>query len=144
MSEEQSLASAREAIRAAHEQSVRLAEQAASPESKKRAALAMSTLAQRSEGQTAAESNDAVHDEEFERVRQSASGDEPGRVKLTVKLPERDMATLRSIAAKRDMTLTDVVRRAIAMEQFIEEVQSQGGKLLVEQPDHSMRQLVLR
>ncbi|HLZ30030.1 MAG TPA: hypothetical protein VKV73_22135 [Chloroflexota bacterium] len=40
--------------------------------------------------------------------------------------------------------MTDVVRRAIAMEQFIEEVESQGGKLLVEQPDHSMRQLVLR
>lgn len=65
-------------------------------------------------------------------------------MKLTVNLPEREMATLRGIAARRDISMTDAVRRAIAMEQFIEEVESQGGKLLVEQPDHSIRHLVLR
>jgi len=69
---------------------------------------------------------------------------EPGRVKLTVNLPEREMAILRTIAAKRDISLTDAVRRAIAMEQFIDEVQTEGGKLLVEQPDRTIRQLVVR
>ncbi|MDQ6669789.1 MAG: ribbon-helix-helix protein, CopG family [Chloroflexota bacterium] len=79
-----------------------------------------------------------------EKLAREQSGEETGRVKLTVNLPERDMATLRNIAARRDMSMTDVVRRAIAMEQFIEEVESEGGKLLVEQRDRSMRQLVLR
>jgi hypothetical protein len=69
---------------------------------------------------------------------------ELGRVKLTVNLPEREMAVLRRIAARRDISITDAVRRAIAMEQFIEETQAEGGKLLVEQPDHTIRQLVVR
>jgi len=69
---------------------------------------------------------------------------ESGRVKLTVNLPEREMATLRKIAAKRDISLTDAVRRAIAMEQYVDEVQAEGGKLIVEQRDHTMRELVLR
>jgi hypothetical protein len=91
------------------------------------------------------EANDADYGKDQEvRPVGIPSNEEMGRVKLTVNLPEREMATLRSIAAKRDISLTDVVRRAIAMEQFIEEVESQGGKLLVEQPDHRMRQLVLR
>jgi hypothetical protein len=63
---------------------------------------------------------------------------------FTVNLPEREMATLRSIAARRDISITDAVRRAIAMARFIEEVESQGGKLLVEQPDRSVQQLALR
>ena len=93
--------------------------------------------------------------EPVEIVQSAAAGDpvsangmaeqvEAGRVKLTVNLPEREMAVLRRIADRRDITLTDAVRRAIAMEQFIEEVERQGGKLLVEQPDRTIRQLVLR
>lgn len=69
---------------------------------------------------------------------------EPGRVKLTVNLPEREMATLRRIAAKRDISLTDAVRRAIAMEEFVDQVEADHGHLLVELPDRTIRQLVVR
>jgi len=72
------------------------------------------------------------------------SDSEPGRVKLTVNLPEREMQMLRKIANRRDISLTDAVRRAIAMEQLVEEVNQEGGKLLVERSDRSIQQLVLR
>ena len=106
-----------------------------------------------SEAQTVAETNQAVATPGVEvepttRARPSRQTDEPriesGRVKLTVNIPEREMVILRKLATKRDISLTDAVRRAIAMEQFLEEVERDGGKLLVEQPDRTIRQVVVR
>lgn len=64
-------------------------------------------------------------------------------VKLTVMLPEADVATLKTLAASRDITVTAVLRRAIAAEWFIEERLAAGEKILVER-DGVMREVVFR
>jgi hypothetical protein len=69
--------------------------------------------------------------------------DEATRVKVTVNLRPEDLETLRAIARRRKITLTEAIRRAIAMERFVEAAIADGGNLLVEQKDKRLRQLVL-
>jgi len=69
--------------------------------------------------------------------------DEATRVKVTVNLRPEDLETLRAIAKRRKITLTEAIRRAIAMERFVEAAIADGGNLLVEQKDKRLRQLVL-
>jgi len=69
--------------------------------------------------------------------------DEATRVKVTVNLRPEDLETLRAIAKRRKITLTEAIRRAIAMERFVEAALADGGNLLVEQKDKRLRQLVL-
>ena len=65
-------------------------------------------------------------------------------VKVTVNLSEEDVEALKEIAARRGITLTESIRRAIAMERFVDEAQVSGAKILIEEPDKSVRQLVIR
>lgn len=69
--------------------------------------------------------------------------DEATRVKVTVNLRPEDLETLRAIAKRRKITMTEALRRAIAMERFVEAAIADGGNLLVEQKDKRLRQLVL-
>jgi hypothetical protein len=70
---------------------------------------------------------------------------ELGRIRrIRVNLPREDIDTLNKIAASRHITTTDVLRRAIAMERFIEETLERKAKLLVEEPDKTVRELLIR
>lgn len=69
--------------------------------------------------------------------------DEATRVKVTVNLRPEDLETLRAIAKRRKITMTEALRRAIAMERFVDAAIADGGNLLVEQKDKRLRQLVL-
>ena len=55
-----------------------------------------------------------------------------------------DIETLRVLAERRGVSKTEVVRRALALEKFIEESADQGEKLLIQAPDKSVRQLLIR
>jgi hypothetical protein len=73
-------------------------------------------------------------------VRQVASP----RVKVTFNLLRTEVEELRELARKHGRTATDTVRRAIAMEQYIDRVISEGSRLLVQTKDGKVREIVPR
>jgi len=64
--------------------------------------------------------------------------------KVTFNLPDDDVAALRRLAAARNLTVTAVLRQAIATEVFLNDALAGGSTLLVEKPDGTLRQLVYK
>lgn len=65
-------------------------------------------------------------------------------VKVTVNLPEETVEAIRQIAERRGTTMTEALRQAIESEKFFDQEIRNGSKILVERPDNSVRQIVLR
>ena len=65
-------------------------------------------------------------------------------IKMSVNLSSEVIDVLRELAQKRGTTMTDVLRQAIGTEKFIDEVNEDGGKILIEDKNGKMRQLVFR
>jgi hypothetical protein len=63
----------------------------------------------------------------------------PDVVKVSANLPREDLELLRTLAADRGVTMTDVLKEAIRLEAFL----STQEKLLVEGPDQKLS-VVLR
>jgi len=63
---------------------------------------------------------------------------------MSVNLPTADVKVLKALAKKRRLTMTDVLRQAIGTEKFIDDVNDDKGKILVEDKRGRMRQLVFR
>lgn len=68
----------------------------------------------------------------------------PARVKVSFNLPPDELEQLRSLAERRSDTVTDTLRRAIALELLADQVARRGSKLLIADPDGNMREIVLR
>lgn len=66
------------------------------------------------------------------------------RIKVSVNLTPEEVETLKRIAERRGISMTEVIRRALAMEKFIDESSAAGEKILVQSSDKSMRQLLIR
>lgn len=65
-------------------------------------------------------------------------------VKTTVNLPDDAIKAIREIAQRRGTTMTEVIRQAIATEKFLFDTMQEGGKVLVEDRDKTLKQIVLR
>lgn len=65
-------------------------------------------------------------------------------VKTTVNLPDDAIKAIREIAERRGTTMTEVIRQAIATEKFLFDTVQEGGKVLVEDRDKTLKQIVLR
>jgi predicted transcriptional regulator len=65
-------------------------------------------------------------------------------IKMSVNLPTDAVKVLRGLADKRCTTMTEVLRQAIGTEKFIDEVNKEKGKILVEDKQGRIRQLVFR
>jgi len=63
-------------------------------------------------------------------------------VKISANLAPEVVAALRDLAEKRGTSMTEVLRRAISMEKFIDDEIDRGGKLLVETADQEIKQVV--
>ncbi len=70
------------------------------------------------------------------------SGSASKKVKVTVNLPEDTIAELRDLAKTYDISMTDAIRRAIHADAFFTKEEKAGKKILVEEPDRSLRQIV--
>lgn len=66
------------------------------------------------------------------------------KTKLTVNLTDEALTALRELAAKRGVTLGQALGQAIASEKFLQDEVSKGGKVLIEKPDQTVREVVLR
>lgn len=78
--------------------------------------------------------------------RRSMTGGEAvgDRVKLTILLPKEDAHTLQELARRHGRTMTETVRRAIALENVVDDVAREDGKLLIRDKDNRDREVVLR
>ena len=62
-------------------------------------------------------------------------------VKMSVNLPEEVMEDLRKIAEERQVTLTQAIRDGIAMEKYLTQEQLHGGRVLIQKPDQTLREV---
>lgn len=70
---------------------------------------------------------------------------DPTIVKISVNLTEDAVEALKDLAAKRGTTVTDVLRRAISTEKYLDHVQrEEGSKVLVEDKKGKIRELVFQ
>jgi bisphosphoglycerate-dependent phosphoglycerate mutase len=65
------------------------------------------------------------------------------RVKVSMNLAPEDIQDLRVLAERRGISMTEVVRRALALEKFVENATDSGEKVLIEAHDKTLKQLVL-
>lgn len=66
------------------------------------------------------------------------------KTKLTVNLTDEAIAALKALADKRGISLGQALGQAIASEKFLQDEVNKGGKVLIEKPDHTVREVVLR
>jgi predicted transcriptional regulator len=64
--------------------------------------------------------------------------------KVTVNLSDETIKDLKEVADKRGISLTEVIRRAIATEKFVQDEREEGGKILVEKPGGRVREVEFR
>lgn len=64
-------------------------------------------------------------------------------VKLSVNLPPRDVAVIRELAKQRSTTMTEVIRRGIGTQKYLQDAVDKGGKIFVEDRKGRLREIVL-
>jgi len=65
-------------------------------------------------------------------------------VRTTVNLQPEAVIALREIANDRGTTVAEVIRRAIWIEKYLHDAMKAGGKVLLQEPDRTLRELVIR
>lgn len=65
-------------------------------------------------------------------------------VKMSVNLSEEAVEALKNMASERGITVTEVLRHAIGLEKYVDQVQKDHGKILVETSKGQVRELVFR
>ena len=65
-------------------------------------------------------------------------------IKMSVNLSADVVKVLKELAGTRNTTMTEVLRQAIGTEKFIDEVNKEKGKILIEDKKGRIRQLVFR
>jgi hypothetical protein len=64
-------------------------------------------------------------------------------VRVTVNLPRPAVAVLTDLAAKRNTTVTEVLRHAISLEQQVDQELSEEARILIQNKDGSFKELVI-
>ena len=66
-----------------------------------------------------------------------------GPVKTTLSLPEDAMSVMRELAEERNVSLAEVVRRALTIEKYLTDARKDGCRILVEDPEKLIKELVI-
>ena len=64
-------------------------------------------------------------------------------VKTTVNLPKETLDAAKAAAAKRNASISDVVRGALDLHTIITDAKSAGHKILLESPDKTVREIII-
>jgi predicted DNA-binding protein len=62
--------------------------------------------------------------------------------KTSVNLPQEAVDALKEMADKKGTSQAEILRRAISTEKFLNDTMAQKGKILIQLPDGTMRELV--
>jgi hypothetical protein len=73
----------------------------------------------------------------------SADTDRERSVRLSINLSAESAETLRTLIRRKGLTITEGIRRAIAVWKFVEDENSSGNQLAVIEQDGSIRKVVL-
>jgi hypothetical protein len=65
-------------------------------------------------------------------------------VKTSLTLTKDELETLQRLAAEYGVTVAEMIRRAISEEAFFVEAVEDGGRVLLEDKDKSLKELVIR
>lgn len=77
-------------------------------------------------------------------IQEPSAEGKPLLIKTTLNLPSDEFAALKHLAVTRHASVSDVVRRAIMLERLLHDATRNGGKILLEEPDQPIKQLILR
>jgi hypothetical protein len=66
-----------------------------------------------------------------------------GAVKTTISLPEDAVAVLRHLAKTRNVSFAEVVRRALTIDKYLSDIRKDGGRVLIENPDKLITEIVI-
>ncbi len=64
-------------------------------------------------------------------------------IKTSVTLPEEALNSLKEISANTGASMAEVLRKAIATEKFLQDRIAEGSKVLIEDKDKTLKQLIL-
>jgi metal-responsive CopG/Arc/MetJ family transcriptional regulator len=64
--------------------------------------------------------------------------------RVNVSLPAEAISKLQEISQRRGVTMTEAIRIAINTEDYLQNEIAKGGKIIVEKPDKSFREVVFR
>jgi hypothetical protein len=67
----------------------------------------------------------------------------PGALKTTISLPENAVAVLRELASTRNVSFAEVIRRALTMEKYLADARSNGCRILIENPDKLVKEIII-
>lgn len=76
-----------------------------------------------------------------ERPRRARAETRVG-VRTTLNLPAEAVSALHELAEARNTTFTEVIRRALSLEKYVLEATRDGGRILIEDADKTLKQLV--
>ena len=76
-------------------------------------------------------------------VDQNASEGQERSVRLSVNLSVESAGILKGLIRRKGLTITEGIRRAIAVWKFVEDESSKGNQIAVIERDGSIRQVVL-
>lgn len=65
-------------------------------------------------------------------------------VKISANLPQAELELLKNLAERLGINMTDVLRNAIQLEDFIQRARAEGAKILIKRPDGAMQELLTR
>lgn len=65
-------------------------------------------------------------------------------VKISANLPQADFELLQDLADRLGINMTDVLRNAIQLEDFIQKVRGDEGKVIIKRKDGAMQELLTR
>lgn len=67
-----------------------------------------------------------------------------GTVKVSVNLPEDSVASLKALAKREGVSMTEALRRSISLQEFVDEQEAEGSAILVKDKDDNIQRLVIR
>lgn len=63
---------------------------------------------------------------------------------FTVRLTPEELKALKKLAKSQEITATSALRKAIATEKYLKEQEAKGGKVLIQEKDGTMKEVVFR
>jgi predicted transcriptional regulator len=66
-----------------------------------------------------------------------------GALKTTISLPEDTLAALRELAKARNVSFAEVIRRAVTMDKYLNDVRNDGCRILIEDPEKLIKEIVI-
>jgi hypothetical protein len=81
---------------------------------------------------------------ETTKAKADETTETPTVIKTTINLTPDAAAVLKELASSRGTSVAEVIRRAIWIEKYLHDAMKKGGKVLLQEPDEPIRELVIR